>query len=87
MTDHAGGVKWFSQRSLRIGSAANIEEHARIIYQFWILRELIITWGKLSAKAYKPETDVFDLLHESGEVVFAFRTDCTEIKKRQIWFL
>ncbi|MBU3681618.1 MAG: replicative DNA helicase [Flavobacterium sp.] len=70
MTDHAGGIEWFSQRSSRIGSAANIEEHARIIYQFWILRELIITWGKLSAKAYRPETDVFDLLHESGEVVF-----------------
>lgn len=70
LTDHAGGMDWYSKRTNRLGSAQNIEEHARLIYQCWIQRELIITWAKLSAKAYKPETDVFDLLHESGEVVF-----------------
>lgn len=70
MTDHAGGMDWYSKRTSRIGSSANIEEHARLIYQNWIQRELIITWAKLSAKAYKPETDVFELLHESGDVIF-----------------
>lgn len=70
LTEQAGGIQFYSKITNRIGSSGNIEYHAKILYQLWIQRELILTWAALGKKAYKSDIDVFDLLHESGEVIF-----------------
>lgn len=70
MTDHAGGIQFYQTRTNRIGTSANIQEHAKIVYECWVKRELIAKWSELGKKVYASDVDIFDLLHESGETIF-----------------
>ena len=58
-----GGPFYVTQLTNRIVSGANIEEHARIVYQKFIQRELIRISSETIKEAFEDMTDVFELLN------------------------
>ena len=68
--DKAGGPYRLVQLSNRVGSAANVEYHARIIAQKSIARELIKVSSGILRDAYDETNDVFDLLDEAEKGIF-----------------
>ncbi len=57
-----GGPYYVSTLTNKVGSTANVETHARIITQKYIMRELIRMSNETIKKAYDETEDVFDLL-------------------------
>jgi len=68
--DKAGGPYRLVQLSNRVGSAANVEYHARIIAQKSIARDLIKVSSEILRDAYDETNDVFDLLDEAEKGIF-----------------
>jgi len=60
-----GGSYYVTSLTRDIVSSANIEEHARIVMQKYIMRELIRMSGDVISDAYEDTTDVFDLLDKA----------------------
>jgi len=69
--DIVGGPYYISQLTNRVGSAANVEFHARIISQKYIMRELIRISSDTIKNAYEDTTDVFDLLDKAESDLFS----------------
>ncbi|MGB1243034.1 MAG: replicative DNA helicase, partial [Chitinophagales bacterium] len=65
-----GGPFYVTKLTNRVGSTANIEHHARIISERYILRELIRTSNMVIKDAYEETTDVFDLLDKAEQNLF-----------------
>ncbi len=57
-----GGAVYISQLTSRVGSAAHLEYHARIVAQKYIQRELIRVSSDIQERAFDEGTDVDDLL-------------------------
>lgn len=68
--DTAGGAAYLAGLTNKVGSAANIEYHARIISQKFIQRELIRISSKTINDAFEDTTDVFDLLDSAENGLF-----------------
>lgn len=68
--EEVGGPYYISQLTARIGSAANVEHHARIVSEKHILRELIKNASETIKNAYDDSTDVFELLDETERNLF-----------------
>jgi len=66
-----GGNAYLAELTSRVSSAANIEYHARIIAQKFILRELIRISGEILTEAYDDTTDVFQLLDKAEQSLFS----------------
>ncbi len=66
-----GGPYYITELTNRIGSAANVEHHARIISQKFIQRELINISSQVIEDAYEDTTDVFELLDKAEQNLFA----------------
>lgn len=66
----AGGPYRLSELTNRTGSAANIQYHARIIQEKYILRELIRISSDIQTQAYDPQNDVFELLDHAETELF-----------------
>lgn len=66
----AGGAAYLSKLSEDISSAANIDYHARVVLEKWILRQLINTSMEIASSAYEGREDVFDLLDEAETKIF-----------------
>ncbi len=60
-----GGAVYISQLTSRIGSAAHLEYHARIVAQKYIQRELIRVSSDIQERAFDEGSDVDDLLDYS----------------------
>ena len=60
--ESVGGATYISQLTSRVGSAAHLEYHARIVAQKYIQRELIRVSSEIQAKSYDETVDVDDLL-------------------------
>ncbi|MCB9232259.1 MAG: replicative DNA helicase [Bacteroidia bacterium] len=69
--DIAGGIFYLTELTSKVASAANIEYHARIIAQKYLLRELIKIGDGIVRDAYDETTDVFDLLDKTEQEMFA----------------
>ncbi len=69
--DAAGGAAYLAELTNKVGSAANIEYHARLVAQKYIQRELINISNKTIRDAYEDTTDVFDLLDDAEQRLFA----------------
>ncbi|OFY62454.1 MAG: replicative DNA helicase [Bacteroidetes bacterium RIFCSPLOWO2_02_FULL_36_8] len=74
--EQAGGAFAVAELSNRVASSANIEAHARIIIEKYLLRQLISISGNIHGKAFDDTTDVFDLLDETAKNLFEV-TDST----------
>ena len=60
--ESVGGAVYISQLTSRIGSAAHLEYHARIVAQKYIQRELIRVSSDIQERAFDEGSDVDDLL-------------------------
>jgi len=60
-----GGASYIAQLTSRVGSAAHLEYHARIVAQKYIQRELIRVSSDIQERAFDEGTDVDDLLDYS----------------------
>ena len=67
----AGGVFYLTELTSRVASAANIEYHARVIAQKYLMRELIKIGDNIVKQAYDETSDVFDLLDSSEQELFS----------------
>lgn len=68
--EDVGGAVYISQLAQDISSAANIEYHARIILEKWILRQLINTSLNIASSAYEGSEDVLDLMDIAESKIF-----------------
>lgn len=59
-----GGAYFLSGLTGRVGSASNLEYHARIIVQKWMMRKMIENGSWLLEKCYDGSDDVFDIINE-----------------------
>ena len=80
-----GGALYLAQLTNKVGSAAHVETHARIIAQKYIQRELIMISSEIQKKAYDDSEDVKDLLDLAESKIFglaqgAGSKDSTHIK-------
>jgi len=62
LLEQVGGATYISQLTSRVGSAAHLEYHARIIAQKYIQRELIRVSSEIQERSYDESVDVDDLL-------------------------
>jgi replicative DNA helicase len=69
--DAAGGAYYLVELTNKVASAANIEYHARIIAQKFIQRELIQVSSKIIKSSFEDTTDVFQLLDDAEQGLFA----------------
>lgn len=68
--EEAGGAAYIGKLSQDISSAANIEYHARIVLEKWILRQLISSSMEIAHMAFEGNEDVFDLLDSAEAKIF-----------------
>lgn len=70
LLDEVGGPFYITQLTSRVGSAAHVEFHARIVAQKYIQRELIRVSSNIQTMAYDDSIDVDDLLDTSESELF-----------------
>ncbi len=64
-----GGAAYLAQLTQRVGSAANVEFHAKIIAQKYVQRELIRSATEIQRRSYDESTDVTELIgYAEGEI-------------------
>jgi len=76
--EKAGGAAYLSRLTQDISSAANIDYHARVVLEKWILRKLISTSIGIAQSAYEEREDVFDLLDSSESKLFQISSEGTK---------
>jgi len=77
-SEEAGGVAYITKLSQDIASAANVDYHARIVLEKWILRKLISTSLEVASSAFEGRDDVFDLLDEAETKMFGISQEGTK---------
>ncbi len=68
--EEVGGAYYISKLTNRVGSAAHIDNHARIIVQKHIQRQLIKIAIDIQKEAYDASIDVLDLLNSAESAIF-----------------
>ena len=64
-----GGASYLAQLTNKVGSAANVEFHAKIIAQKYVQRELIRSATEIQRRSYDESTDVTELIgFAEGEI-------------------
>ena len=66
-----GGAAYLAQLTQRVGSAANVEFHAKIIAQKYVQRELIRSATEIQRRSYDEDQDVTDLIGFAESEIFA----------------
>lgn len=68
--DMVGGAYYLAQLTSNVASSANIEFHARIVSEKYLLRRLITMCGETLEKAYDPTSDALELLDSAEQQIF-----------------
>lgn len=68
--DEVGGQNYIVELSNKVGSAANIEFHARILVQKYIQRELIRVSSGIIKDSYEDTKEVFELLDDAEKSLY-----------------
>ena len=71
MLDVVGGAAYLASLTNRITSSANIQYHARIVMEKYVLRELIRNCSSIIEDAYDESNDVLDLLDLAETKIFS----------------
>ena len=69
--ESVGGAYFLTQLSLKIGAAAHIEQHCRILRQKFIQRSLITGSYKILKDAFDDSVNVDDLLESAQQSIFS----------------
>ena len=65
-----GGAAYLAQLTQKVGSAANVEFHAKIIAQKYVQRELIRSATEIQRRSYDEDQDVTDLIGYAESEIF-----------------
>ena len=65
-----GGAAYLATLTQKVGSAANVEFHAKIIAQKYVQRELIRSATEIQRRSYDEEQDVTDLIGYAESEIF-----------------
>jgi len=65
-----GGAAYLAQLTQKVGSAANVEFHAKIIAQKYVQRELIRSATEIQRRSYDEDQDVTDLIGFAESEIF-----------------
>lgn len=65
--EQVGGAYIITQYTNRVASSANVEEHARVIYQMYLKREIIAHATQSIIEAYDQTSDVLTLLSNTSK--------------------
>jgi len=65
-----GGASLLAQLTQKVGSAANVEFHAKIVAQKYVQRELIRSATEIQRRSYDESTDVTDLIGFAEQEIF-----------------
>ncbi len=68
--EQVGGDYYIAQLTSKVGSAVNVEYHARIIFQKYLQRKLIEVGGNMITKGYDDTKDVEELMQEAEGELF-----------------
>lgn len=68
--EDVGGAAYIGKLTQDVSSAANIDYHARVVMEKWILRKLIASSMEIATAAYEGRDDVFDLLDQAEAKIF-----------------
>ena len=68
--EFVGGISYLAMLTHNIASAANIEYHARVVRERFVLRQLISICGEVSKQAYDDPQDVLELLDSAETQLF-----------------
>jgi replicative DNA helicase len=68
--EFVGGPYYLSQLSGKVGSAAHIEYHAKIVAQKYIQRRLIEIASEIQRESFEDKSDVNDLLDSAQQKIF-----------------
>jgi replicative DNA helicase len=68
----AGGESYLVELTMKVGSAANVEYHARIVLEKALMRKLIGETTAIAGRAYNQTEDAFDLLDQAEQAIFKF---------------
>src|SRR5690606_24247321 len=68
--EEVGGAYYLTELTTQVASAANVEYHARIIAEKYLLRKLIEKMTSLVGEAYDPASDAFELLDKAETEIF-----------------
>ncbi|MBQ9212405.1 MAG: replicative DNA helicase, partial [Bacteroidales bacterium] len=68
--EEVGGAYYVASLTEKVGSAAHLEFHSRILQQKYIQRQLIKIATEIEDKSYDPTTDVDDILSFSEKSIF-----------------
>jgi replicative DNA helicase len=77
--EEIGGAQYLSSLTLKVGSAANIDYHAKIVAQKFLQRELIRISSDIQRKSFDDAMDVEDLLDTAQNEILTLAE--TSIKK------
>ncbi len=69
--ESSGGAAYLARLTQDISSAANVEYHAKIVFEKWILRSLITASFDIAGSAYEGQEDVFEILDTAEQKIFA----------------
>lgn len=72
--EECGGIAYVTGLTSRIGSSVGIEDHAKIVHQKYMQRELIRVCTEIQNKAYDNSIDVADLLDYAENEILAINT-------------
>ena len=84
MLEFVGGPSYLASLTNRVASSANIEYHARIVMEKFVLRELINNCNTIIKDAYEDSKDVLQLLDKAETNLFGiiqenFKRDSKEL--------
>ena len=65
-----GGATYLAQLTQKVGSAANVEFHAKIVAQKYVQRELIRSATEIQRRSYDDEADVTELIGFAESEIF-----------------
>ena len=65
-----GGAAYLAQLTQKVGSAANVEFHAKIVAQKYVQRELIRSATEIQRRSYDDDTDVTELIGFAESEIF-----------------
>ncbi len=70
MLEEVGGVYYLTELTETIPSSANVEHHARIVLERYLMRKLIEEAAGIAKDCYEAEEDVYHILDRSEQRIF-----------------
>lgn len=68
--DEIGGSYYLTELAEKVPSSANVQHHARIVLEKYLMRKLIEEAASIARECYEAEEDVYDIIDRSEQRIF-----------------